>query len=43
LKNPKCSKCNRKSLNTILDFNKKLDCPKCGEREFNFEITGMWD
>lgn len=43
LKNPKCSKCNKKSLNTILDFNKKLGCPKCGERGFSFEIAGMWD
>ena len=43
LKNPKCSKCNIKSLNTIIDFNKKLECPKCGERKFNFEIAGTWD
>ena len=43
LSKPKCSKCNRKSLNTILDFNKKLECPKCGKRDFNFEIEGTWD
>ena len=43
LSNPKCSKCNRKSLNEIIDFNKRLKCPRCNRREFNFEIEGSWD
>ena len=43
LSNPKCSKCKTKSLKKITDFNKKLECPKCKERKFNYEITGMWD
>jgi rubredoxin len=41
--NPNCSKCNKKSLSEILDFNKKLKCPKCAEIKFQFEIEGMWD
>ena len=43
LSSPKCSKCNRKSLNEIMDFTKKLECPRCKRREFNFEIEGSWD
>ena len=43
LSNPKCSKCNSKSLNKIEDFNEKLTCPKCGKKEFNLENLGMWD
>lgn len=43
LLNPKCSKCSRKLLNKVKDFNKKLQCPNCGKREFNFEIGGSWD
>jgi predicted RNA-binding Zn-ribbon protein involved in translation (DUF1610 family) len=40
---PKCSKCNKKSINEVINFNTKLKCPKCGEIEFRFEIDGMWD
>ena len=32
-----------KSLNEIMDFTKKLECPRCNRRELNFEIEGMWD
>lgn len=41
--NPRCSKCNKKSLVEVSDFDKKLKCPKCGEIEFKLEEEGLWD